>query len=120
MYLALQTMRTISACSLLVLLLTLPACETNPYTHRSQLVMVPASQEMAMGAQAYAQVLHDPKVKVSQDPREVDPVKRVAARIIEAAKNSQYADEAKTFNWEVTVIKDDKTLNAFALPGGGW
>ena len=25
---------------------------------------------------------------------------------------------ANEFEWEVTVIKDDKTLNAFALPGG--
>ncbi len=25
---------------------------------------------------------------------------------------------AQQFQWEVTVIKDDKTMNAFALPGG--
>src|SRR6185436_11125420 len=41
-----------------------------------------------------------------------------AARIIEAAKRSQYAEAAKDFKWEVTVIKDDGTKNAFALPGG--
>lgn len=93
-------------------------CETNPYTGRSQLLMMPVSQELQMGAQAYAQVKNDPKVKQSQDPREVEPVKRVAARIIEAAKKSKYAEMAQRFQWEVTVIKDDKTLNAFALPGG--
>ena len=71
-----------------------------------------------MGGQAYSQVKNDPKVKVSQDPREVEPVKRVAARIVEAAKRSKYADMAKQFQWEVIVIKDDKTMNAFALPGG--
>lgn len=98
--------------------LALAACETNPYTHRSQLLLGSASQDIQMGAQAYADVLHDPKVKLSQDPREVEPVKRVAARIIEAAKQSKYAEVAKTFEWEVTVIKDDKTMNAFALPGG--
>jgi predicted Zn-dependent protease len=42
----------------------------------------------------------------------------VAARIIEAAKRSKYAEMANQFQWEVTVIKDDKTMNAFALPGG--
>ena len=94
------------------------ACATNPYTERSQLLLVSESQEMQLGAQAYEQVLKDPKVKLSRDPREVDPVKRVAARIIEAAKNSKYAEIAKQFEWEVRVIKDDKTLNAFALPGG--
>jgi predicted Zn-dependent protease len=45
-------------------------------------------------------------------------VKRVAARIVEAAKRSKYGEMAKQFQWDVTVIKDDKTANAFALPGG--
>jgi predicted Zn-dependent protease len=94
------------------------ACTENPYTHRSQLLLGSASQDIQMGAQAYAEVLHDPKVKLSQDPREVEPVKRVATRIIEAAKQSKYAETANSFEWEVTVIKDDKTMNAFALPGG--
>jgi predicted Zn-dependent protease len=94
------------------------ACSTNPYTHRSQLLLMPESQDAQLGAQAYDQVLHDPKLKLSHDPREVDPVKRVAARIIEAAKQSKYADTARKFDWDVSVIKDDKTMNAFALPGG--
>ncbi len=98
--------------------LTLAACATKPYTERSQLLLVSESQEMQLGAQAYEQVLKDPKVKISHDPREVEPVKRVAARIIEAAKHSKYAESARQFEWEVSVIKDDKTLNAFALPGG--
>src|SRR5439155_334524 len=98
--------------------LTLAACATNPYTERSQLLLVPESEEMQLGAQAYEQVLHNSKVKISHDPREVEPVTRTAARIIEAAKNSKYAERARQFEWEVTVIKDDKTMNAFALPGG--
>jgi len=96
----------------------LSGCETNPYTGRSQLLMTSVSEEMQLGAQAYQQVKNDPKVHQSQDSREVEPVKRVAVRIIEAAKRSKYAEMAKQFQWEVTVIKDDKTMNAFALPGG--
>jgi predicted Zn-dependent protease len=80
--------------------------------------MTSVSQEMQMGAQAYDQVKSDPKMRPSQDPREIEPVKRVAARIVEAAKRSKYAEMANQFQWEVTVIKDDKTPNAFALPGG--
>jgi len=76
------------------------------------------SEEMKMGAQAYDQVKSDPKMKTSQDPREIEPVKRVAARIVEAAKRSKYAEMAQQFEWEVAVIKDDQTANAFALPGG--
>ena len=96
----------------------LAGCETNPYTGRSQLLMTSVSEEMKIGAQAYDQVKSDPKMRPSQDPREIEPVKRVAARIVEAAKRSKYAEMAKQFQWEVTIIKDDKTANAFALPGG--
>lgn len=103
---------------LCLLLGTVAGCQTNPYTGRSQLMMLPASQEMQMGAQAYAEVKNDPKMKQSTDPREIEPVKRVAARVIEAAKRSKYSEMANQFEWEVTVIKDDKTMNAFALPGG--
>ena len=102
----------------LMLLVSLSGCETNPYTGRSQFLMTSVSQEMQMGAQAYGQVKNDPKMRQSQDPREIEPVKRVAAHIIEAAKRSKYAEMAQQFQWEVTVFKDDKTANAFALPGG--
>ena len=104
--------------AVLVSITLLSGCETNPYTGRSQFLMTSVSDEMQMGAQAYDQVKSDPKMKHSQDPREIEPVKRVTSRIIEAAKRSKYAEMAKQFQWEVTVIKDDKTMNAFALPGG--
>lgn len=113
-----QITTALTRSTLLIAAFLLVACTTNPYTNRSQFMMIPASQEMAMGAQAYEQVLKDPKMPPSTDPREVEPVKRVAARIIDAAKRSKYADTANKFDWEVTVIKDDKTMNAFALPGG--
>ena len=117
-----QAWRSFSRGVLLVVaglgLTVVSGCETNPYTGRSQLLMTSVSQEMQLGAQAYAQVKNDPKLRQSQDPREVEPVKRVAARIIEAAKRSKYAEMAQQFQWEVIVIKDDKTMNAFALPGG--
>jgi len=96
----------------------LSGCETNPYTGRSQLIMTSVSEDMQLGTQAYQQVKNDPKMRQSQDPREIEPVRRVAGHIIEAAKRSKYGDMAKQFQWEVTVIKDDKTMNAFALPGG--
>ncbi|MGH7166529.1 MAG: M48 family metallopeptidase [Nitrospiraceae bacterium] len=94
------------------------ACATNPYTEREQLLLVSSDYEMQLGEQTYQEVLHDPHVRLSQDPKEVDPVKRVADRIIVAAKRSKYAETAQKFQWQVTVIKDDKTKNAFALPGG--
>lgn len=115
---ALRQMRVMTICCVLLCGIGLAGCETNPYTGRSQLLMTSVGQEMQMGTQAYNQVKTDPKMRLSQDPREIEPVKRVAARIVEAAKRSKYAEMAQQFQWEVTVIKDDKTANAFALPGG--
>jgi predicted Zn-dependent protease len=113
-----RTVRPVAGLSLLMVILGLAGCETNPYTGRHQLLMTSVAEEMNLGAQAYSQVKNDPKLRQSQDPREIEPVRRVAARIIEAAKRSKYAEMAQQFQWEVTVIKDDKTMNAFALPGG--
>jgi predicted Zn-dependent protease len=119
---AMQAWMSFSRVMLLVVaglgLTVVSGCETNPYTGRSQLLMTSVSEEMQLGAQAYSQVKNDPKVRQSQDPREIEPVKQVAARIIEAAKRSKYAEMAQQFRWEVIVIKDDKTMNAFVLPGG--
>jgi metalloendopeptidase OMA1, mitochondrial len=116
-----RTHKLVRATTMLCLLIGgigLVGCETNPYTGRKQLLMTSIGQEMQMGAQAYNQIKTDPKMRLSQDPREIEPVKRVAARIVEAAKRSKYAEMAQQFQWEVSVIKDDKTANAFALPGG--
>ena len=102
----------------LMLLIHVVGCTSNPYTNRSQLLLIPEGQEVQMGNKLYAQVLDDPDVAVSTNSAEVDPVKRVAQRIISAAQQSKYAERAESFDWEVTVIKDDKTKNAWALPGG--
>ena len=117
-----QAWRSFSRGVLLVVaglgLTVVSGCETNPYTGRSQLLMTSVSEDTQLGTQAYSQVKNDPKLKQSHDSREIEPVKRVAARIIEAAKRSKYSEIAHQFQWEVIVIKDDKTMNAFALPGG--
>ena len=103
---------------LLLWTLALTGCVTNPYTGRWQLLMVPQSYEAQLGAQAYRDVLRDPQIRLSHDRDEVEPVNRVAARIIHAAKRSKYSEAAKEFHWDVSVIKNDRTQNAFALPGG--
>ncbi|MCW5783682.1 MAG: M48 family metallopeptidase [Nitrospirales bacterium] len=111
------TSRRVFFCVLLLNILV-AGCQTNPYTQRSQLLLMPSGQMNQMGAAQYSEVLQDPKVVISNNPKEIEPVKRVATRIIEAARRSKYGDVAKAFDWEVTVIKDDNTKNAWALPGG--
>ncbi len=118
MYFRKTAKRVIRTLTLLLVFINVAGCATNPYTNRSQFLLIPESQEVHMGNQAYAQAINDPKVAISKNPAEVEPVTRVAERIIAAAKQSKYAERAKSFQWEVTVIKNDKTKNAWALPGG--
>ena len=113
-----RIIKPIGQAALLVLIVLGYGCTTNPYTGRWQFLAIPSGYETSLGEQSYAQVLNDPKNKISTNSREVEPVKRVADRIIEVAKRSKYAEAANSYKWEVSVIKDDKTANAFALPGG--
>jgi metalloendopeptidase OMA1, mitochondrial len=89
--------------------LLLCGCATAPITGRSQLMLVSEAQETTLGAQAYREVLQ--KEPVTHDPDLTEPVQRITRRL-EAAANRP------DLRWEVSVIKEDKTVNAFALPGG--
>lgn len=93
-------------------LLATAACSisTVPYTDRTRVIVgVSEEEELALGAQAYQEVLS--KAALCQDPRKVDVVRRVGQRIAAVA-------ECPSFQWEFSVIEDRKTVNAFCLPGG--
>ncbi len=93
----------------LVLLATLAGCGKSPETGRRQLLLVSEAHEKELGASSYQKVLATQRI--SRDPREVDPLRRVGARISAAA-------DKPDFHWEFNVIEDDRTLNAWCLPGG--
>jgi Zn-dependent protease with chaperone function len=94
---------------LLLLAVLGPHCATNEYTGRRQLMLVNEATEAEMGASAYQEVLG--KSAVATNPAEVDPVRRVGQRIAAAAAKPE-------FKWEFNTIIDDKTMNAWCLPGG--
>lgn len=100
-----RSLRFAAACALL----GLAACRTVPYTGRKELLLVPDSQAQQMGLTAYEQTLKTSKL--SNDPRQVDMVRRVGERIAAAADRPDY-------KWEFNVIDDPKTVNAWCLPGG--
>lgn len=88
--------------------LSLVACETVPYTGRSQLQLISPQEEGQMGVQAYQQILG--KAKVSNDGAANEMVTRVGKRIAAVSGHPEY-------QWEYRLIQDDKQVNAFALPG---
>ncbi|WP_447984014.1 hypothetical protein [Nitrospira sp. Nam74] len=80
-------------------MISLSGCTTNPYTGRWQFVPFPSGYMAGLEARSYAQVINSPNIKISKDPQEVEPVQQVAERIIEAAKQSKYAEKARAFKW---------------------
>lgn len=62
-----------------------------------------------MGISAYHELLR--KAPLSDDIELNEMVNRVGQRIAAVAKKPDY-------QWEFAIIRDDRTINAFALPGG--
>lgn len=84
------------------------ACATVPVTGRSQLLILPETEEVRMGVTAYREILS--KEKVSTDPAHTALVQQVGQRIAAATGR-------RDLPWEFKVIESDK-VNAFCLPGG--
>ncbi|MEY2880686.1 MAG: hypothetical protein RLZZ15_3066 [Verrucomicrobiota bacterium] len=85
-------------------------CYTNPVTGRKSMVLISQQQELAIGAQSFADTRG--KEKISAAPAEIDRVRRVGERIAKAV--GEQMPDAK---WEFVVF-DSPAVNAFALPGG--
>jgi predicted Zn-dependent protease len=86
-----------------------PSCTTVPVTGRSALNLMSIDDDKRLGAQAYAEVLKTAKLK--DNGPEYAQVKRVTDRLIPVVDDPG-------FQWEVHVIDDPKTVNAWCMPGG--
>ncbi len=104
----------------LSLLFLLADCATVPVTGRRQLDLVPDSELVAMSYSEYATVMK--KSKLSTDQEKVNMVRRVGKRIAGAAEEflvqEGLGSEIRNYQWEFNLIEDDKTVNAWCMPGG--
>lgn len=105
----------------IVLALTfLHGCATVPVTGRKQLSLVSSAEINQMSAQQYQEVIA--KGPLSTNKEQTEMVKRVGVRIQKAVEQymSQKGASAQLagFNWEFNLIQDDKTVNAWCMPGG--
>src|SRR5437016_5250823 len=93
-------------------------CSTNPITGRSQFMVV--SEDMAIGqsAAAYSSMMGDlgRKKKVEADSPRAEKVRHITDRLI--AQAVRFRPDSAKWNWEVQVINDPKTVNAFCMAGG--
>lgn len=83
-------------------------CGTALLSARSPLLVIPESQEAALGIRVYEQVVADEPTSANEQL--VAVVNRVGQRLAAAADKPQ-------FDWEFRVI-DKEEMHAFALPGG--
>lgn len=91
------------------LVLLLLGCATVEYTGRRSFIIISEEEEVALGEEAYNEVLAE--AKLSQNKQESELLRRVGGRIARVADKPEY-------NWQFTLIDDPNTINAFALPGG--
>lgn len=103
-----------------LMLLFVAGCATVPVTGRRQLDLVSSSEINTMSASQYQEVLK--KGPLSTNQEQVAMIKRVGAKIQKAVE--QYmaekgaSDQLAGFAWEFNLIQDDKTVNAWCMPGG--
>jgi predicted Zn-dependent protease len=95
-------------------------CSSVAVTGRKQLNLVSNDEIIGMSTAQYGEVLKTNKLSTNQ--QQVDMVKRVGTKIQKAveaymAQQNRSAELAK-FNWEFNLIQDDKTVNAWCMPGG--
>ena len=101
---------------LFFLAFTLTGCLTEPITGRMQLALISEAEANTMGAQSYTQLLS--QAKVGGTTTQNSTVERVGNRIARVTDARLAQEGREPYQWEFKVIADDKTANAFALPGG--
>src|SRR5215813_10105996 len=94
------------------------ACESAPVTGRKQLMLVPESQAIEASKDAYTQTLApiQKQGKLNDDPVLKARVDKITARLI--AQAIKYRPETANWDWQVAVIDDPNTLNAWCMAGG--
>src|SRR5437868_4482001 len=103
---------------LLVAAALVAGCSTNPITGRSQLTVVSEDTAIKSSASAYNSMiggLSKKKQVETGTPRE-QKVREITDRLI--AQAIRFRPDAADWKWQVQVINDPKTVNAFCMAGG--
>jgi len=94
-------------------------CATVPITGRKQLVLVSEYELNSLSRNNYQKIISESKL--SSDKKSIELVRKVGARIADSAeeflREKGMWERIKNFAWEFNLI-EDKTANAFAMPGG--
>ncbi len=111
-------LRSIQCWLVLAVLALLAGCAANPITGRSQFLLVSERQAIGESSAAYSSMIGQlaKKKKVESETPRVERVREITDRLI--AQAVRFRPDSATWNWEVTVIDEPKTVNAFCMAGG--
>lgn len=104
--------------ALVIALTLLAACAETPVTGRRQLMLVSEESAIAASRQAYTETIQplQKQGKVNNDPALEARIQLITGRLV--AQAVRYRPETEAWDWQVVVIDDPKTLNAWAMAGG--
>lgn len=88
------------------------ACDKN-----DNFVVFSVENDVQLGAQVKQEILSDPSIKILS-PSQYPEVYNLLNHIRDGILNSGKVSYKEEFAWEINVIDNDTTLNAFATPGG--
>ena len=99
---------------------SLASCSSAPITNRKQITFMPESMINNQAAKAYENFKK--KAKVSKDVETFELIKSIGSKMEIAIssyfKMKKLKDPTENFKWEYILVDDDKTLNAWCMPGG--
>jgi len=104
----------------LAALMLFVGCSTVPITGRRQISFVPQSQLISSSIDSYNQLIE--QSTLSNDTAKTQMVVTVGNNIAKSAeqfmRENRMEKELQNYHWEFNLIEDDKTVNAFCMPGG--
>lgn len=89
----------------------------NPYTGEKQRVAMTPGDEVAFGLQAMPDIVREFGGPARSNPEASREVKAVGQTLITAIEE-RYGVREHPYQYQFTLLEDDDTINAFALPGG--
>lgn len=94
-------------------------CSRAPITGRKQLILIPNSEVLSLGASNYKEVINTSKLSANAEQSSM--VKKVGNNIQVAVQSymqqNNMSDRLNGYQWEFNLI-EDKTVNAWCMPGG--
>src|SRR5574341_162178 len=102
----------------LPLVILIAECTTSPLTGRSQYMLVSEAMAVSEPAAAYNQMMGElgKKQKIETGTPRALKVQEITDRLVKQAVRVR--PDSASWKWEVKVIDDPKTVNAFCMAGG--